>query len=69
MVSHDLLTISSYAKTIACVNKRLHCHQAFGSSKDLLNAFYSCSVEEICPVETVSQNLQKNARIQGESNA
>lgn len=69
MVSHDLLTISSYAKSIACVNKRLHCHQVFESSKELLNAFYSCSVEEICPVETVSQNLQKSQRAQGETNA
>lgn len=58
MVSHDLLTISSYAKSIACVNKRLHYHQSFDSSGDLLNAFYSCSVEEVCPVTSVSRNLQ-----------
>ncbi len=59
MVSHDLLTISSYAKSIACVNKRLHYHQTFESSGDLLNAFYSCSVEEICPVTSVSRSLQE----------
>lgn len=59
MVSHDLLTISSYVKSVACVNKRLHYHQKFETSTDLLNAFYSCSVEEYCPVETVSQGLQK----------
>ncbi len=58
MVSHDLLTIASYAKSIACVNKRLHYHQTFESSGDLLNAFYSCSVEEICPVTSVSRNPQ-----------
>lgn len=58
MVSHDLLTISSYAKSIACVNKRLHYHQHFSSSGELLEAFYSCSVEEVCPVESVKQKLQ-----------
>ncbi len=58
MVSHDLLTISTYAKSIACVNKRLHYHQTFDSSSDLLNAFYSCSVEEVCPVASVSRNIQ-----------
>jgi len=58
MVSHDLLTISSYVRSIACVNKRLHYHRMFESSKDLINAFYSCSVEEVCPVETVSAGLR-----------
>lgn len=68
MVSHDLLTISSYAKSIACVNKRLHCHQMFESSSELLNAFYSCSVEEICPVKGVKKGLQKNPVDQGVAN-
>jgi len=49
MVSHDLLAISSYAKSIACVNKRLYCHQKFESSNELLNAFYSCSVDDFTP--------------------
>lgn len=51
MVSHDLMTISSYAKSIACVNKRLHYHRMFTSSSELLEAFYACSVNEACPVE------------------
>lgn len=59
MVSHDLLVVSSYAKSIACVNKRLHYHHAVGSTVELMNAFYSCSVEEICPVETVVRGLNK----------
>lgn len=46
LVSHDLLSIASYAKSIACVNKRLYCHQPFSSSKELLEAFYACSAEE-----------------------
>jgi zinc transport system ATP-binding protein len=67
MVSHDLLTVSSYAKSIACVNKRLHYHQTFESSSDLLNAFYSCSVEEVCPVETVARGLQVQPAYDGDS--
>ncbi len=68
MVSHDLLTISSYVKSIACVNKRLHYHKMFESPNDLLSAFYSCSVEEFCPVESVSQGLQRNQIKYGEKN-
>lgn len=60
VVSHDLLVVSSYAKSIACVNKRLHYHDVIGSTTDLMNAFYSCSVEEVCPVESVVRGLNKN---------
>lgn len=59
MVSHDLLVASSYAKSIACVNKRLHYHSAIGSTVELMNAFYSCAVEEVCPVESVVRHLTK----------
>ncbi len=59
VVSHDLLVISSYVKSIACVNKRLHYHTLVGSTAELMDAFYSCSVEEICPVETVARGLNK----------
>lgn len=58
VVSHDLLVVSSYAKSIACVNKRLHYHQAVGTTGELLEAFYSCSVEEVCPVEHVMRGVQ-----------
>ena len=60
VVSHDLLVVSSYAKSIACVNKRLHYHNVVGTTAELMNAFYSCSVEEVCPVETVARGLHKN---------
>lgn len=57
VVSHDLLVVSSYAKSIACVNKRLHYHQSMGSTGELMEAFYSCSVEEVCPVEHVMRKV------------
>jgi zinc transport system ATP-binding protein len=56
MVSHDLLIVSNYARSIVCLNKKMHYHQSFKSSGDLLEAFYSCSVEEICPVGVVAQS-------------
>lgn len=55
MVSHDLMIVSSYAKSILCLNRRMHYHQSFGSSGELLDAFYSCSVEETCPVGLVTK--------------
>ena len=58
VVSHDLLIVSSYAKSIACVNKRLHYHQAVGTTGELMEAYYSCSVEEVCPVEHVIRGVQ-----------
>ncbi len=61
VVSHDLLIVSSYAKSIACVNKRLHYHQHVGSTGDLMNAYYSCSVEEVCPVDHVLRAIQHKA--------
>ena len=56
MVSHDLLIVSSYAKSIACLNRCMHYHQSFGSSREVLDAFYSCSTDEICPVGVIAQH-------------
>lgn len=56
MVSHDLLIVSSYATSIACLNKRLHYHKkSFETSDELLNAFHACSVEDFCPIEELPQ--------------
>jgi zinc transport system ATP-binding protein len=60
VVSHDLLVVSSFARSIACVNRRLHYHDVAGSPVEVMNAYYSCSVEEVCPVETVMRGLNKN---------
>jgi len=53
VVSHDLLIITSYAKSIACVNKRIHFHQVVGTTVELMDAYYSCSVEGVCQVDHV----------------
>ena len=57
MVSHDLLAISHYVKSVACVNKRLHYHDQGEITGDILETFYpSCTVEEVCPVELVARS-------------
>jgi zinc transport system ATP-binding protein len=61
MVSHDLLVASSYAKSIACVNRRIHYHSAIGSTAELMNAFYACAVEEACPVDSVVRQLSRTS--------
>lgn len=61
MVSHDLLSVSAYAKSVACVNRRLHYHQAFSSSGELLDAVYACSVYDSCPVTVPFPEIRESA--------
>ena len=46
LVSHDLGTISTYVKTIACVNGTLHYHPSNNITRDQLNE-YNCQVNII----------------------
>ncbi len=57
VVSHDLLVISRYVKSVACVNKHLHYHNHAEITGEMLETIYSCTVEEVCPVELVAHNL------------
>ncbi len=57
MVSHDLLVISRYVKSVACVNKKLHYHDQAEITGDMLETMYPCTVEEVCPVELVAHGL------------
>jgi zinc transport system ATP-binding protein len=54
VVSHDLLAISTYVKSVACVNRRLHYHQQAEITADMLETMYPCTEEEVCPVELVT---------------
>ncbi len=54
VVSHDLLVISRYVKSVACVNKRLHYHDQPEITGEMLDTMYRCTVEEECPVELVT---------------
>ncbi len=46
LVSHDVGTITSYVKTIACVNRRLHYHASPRITPDDLRA-YDCPIQVI----------------------
>jgi len=55
VVSHDLLMLSNYVKSVACVNQSLHYHdQTIVAGESLETICPSCTVEEICPVELVA---------------
>jgi zinc transport system ATP-binding protein len=57
VVSHDLLVISRYVKSVACLNKRLHYHDQAEITADMLETMYPCTAEEVCPVELVAHGL------------
>lgn len=60
MVSHDLGTICSYVKTIACVNKELHYHQSNLISPEQLQS-YHCPIELITHGEVPHRVLREHA--------
>lgn len=47
MVSHDLNVISSYVKTIGCLNRQMHYHGEKEITAEMFNAAYNCPVELI----------------------
>jgi zinc transport system ATP-binding protein len=47
LVSHDMLAISSYTKTIACLNRKMIYHNDKEITIDKLDAMYGCPVELI----------------------
>ena len=47
MVSHDLGTVCSYVKSIACVNKYVHFHNSNKITDEELRA-YDCPIELLC---------------------
>jgi zinc transport system ATP-binding protein len=57
VVSHDLLVISRYIKSVACVNRRLHYHNQAEITGEMLETMYPCTVEDLCPVELVAHGL------------
>ena len=57
VVSHDLLTISRYVKSVACVNRRLHYHNQAEITGEMLETMYPCTAEDVCPVELMAHGL------------
>jgi zinc transport system ATP-binding protein len=54
VVSHDLLVISQYMKSVACVNRRLHYHQESEITGGMMADICPCTVEDVCPVGLVT---------------
>ena len=57
VVSHDLVAISTYVKSVACVNKRLHYHHQAEITEEMLEEMYPCTDADVCPVELVAHGL------------
>jgi zinc transport system ATP-binding protein len=45
MVSHDIGVVSSYTKTIACLNRRLVYHNEKSITPEMLAETYQCPVD------------------------
>jgi zinc transport system ATP-binding protein len=57
IVSHDLMVISSYVRSVACVNRRLHYHGQAELTGEMIEMMYKCTAEEVCPVELIAHGM------------
>ena len=57
VVSHDVMVISTYVKSVACVNKHLHYHGKAEITEDMLEMMYPATLEGSCPVELLAHGL------------
>ena len=57
VVSHDLMVVSGYIKSVVCVNRRLHYHGYAELTGEMIEMMYDCTVKETCPVELIAHGL------------
>ncbi|MDX1707913.1 MAG: metal ABC transporter ATP-binding protein [Desulfobacterales bacterium] len=57
VVSHDLLAVSRYVKSVACVNRILHYHNQAEITGEMLETMYPCTADDTCPVELLAHGL------------
>jgi zinc transport system ATP-binding protein len=57
IVSHDLMVISKYVKSVACVNQDLHYHGHAELTGEMIEMMYNCKIGETCPVELIAHGL------------
>ena len=57
VVSHDLMVISGYIKSVICVNQRLHYHGHAELTGEMIEMMYDCQADETCPVELIAHGL------------
>ncbi|MDC0336439.1 ABC transporter ATP-binding protein [Pseudodesulfovibrio sp.] len=54
MVSHDISSLVSGVKSVACVNRTLHFHEAPEITSDMYKMSYGGDDENCCPIELVT---------------
>jgi len=54
MVSHDISSLASGVKSVACVNRSLHFHKAPELTNDMFQMSYGGMEDTCCPVELVT---------------
>ena len=57
VVSHDLLVISTYVKSVVCVNRRLHYHCQAEITGDMMEMMYPRAEQAVCPVELLAHGV------------
>jgi len=57
VVSHDLMVVSGYIKSVVCVNRHLHYHGRAEVTAEMIEMMYDCTVQETCPVELIAHGL------------
>ena len=57
VVSHDLMVISGYIKSVICVNQHLHYHGHAELTGEMIEMMYNCTAEGTCPVELIAHGL------------
>ena len=57
LVSHDLMVLSGYVKSVACVNQHLHYHDQGEITGEMIEEIYHCGGEEECPVGLIADGL------------
>jgi zinc transport system ATP-binding protein len=57
VVSHDLMVVSEYVRSVACVNQRLHHHDQAELTGEMIEMMYQCTAEEVCPVELIAHGV------------
>jgi zinc transport system ATP-binding protein len=57
IVSHDLMVVSGYIKSVVCVNRHLHYHGHPEVTAEMIEMMYDCTVRETCPVELIAHGL------------
>ena len=57
LASHDLMVLSRYVTSVACVNRNLHYHDQGEITEEMIATMYRCSIDESCPVELIAHGI------------